>query len=147
MKNTLAKLSAALFLAALALPLTAQELIPAKPQIQQDAEQLTEGIVNVAEALNHTATILQIEHDRFWSLPDARLLAVLNADVPRMLAISAAKDAAAVQINALLNQLNLAKYAKRAPTGLGRADVIFNAQSNLFEIVPPEEEETPPPAP
>lgn len=138
MKNTLAKLIVALFLIALALPLSAQTLIPVKTQFEKDAAQFEDGILNVAQAYHHTATILKMEHDRFWSLPDERLLAMLNADVPRMMMISAAKDAAAAQINALLNQLDLEQYSTRAPTGFGRADVIFNQQTSQFEIVPPE---------
>ncbi len=119
---------------------SAQEIFPQKTTLQQDAQQLDAGILSVAEALNHTATILKIEHDKIWSLPDERLLALLNANVARMITISAAKDAAATQINALLTQLNLPQYTTRAPVGFGRTDVKFDQKTNLFVIIPKEKE-------
>lgn len=134
---------ALVFLTIIPCSLTAQEIFPQKSTLQKDAQQLDEGILSVAEALNHSATILNIEHDKIWSLPDDRLLALLNADIPRIIAISAAKDAAATQINALLVQLNLPQYTLRAPVGFGRADVKFDPKTNLFVIVPPVKEPEP----
>lgn len=116
-------------------------IIPEKTQEQADLERLDAGILSVAESLNHAAAVLTREHSAIWSLPDARLLSVLNANVARTIAISNAKDEAAAQINALLNKLNIPRYTNRAPLGFGRSDVIFNQETNLFEIVEPADPE------
>lgn len=115
-------------------------LIPQKTQAQADLERLDQGILNVAQALNHAAAILSREHSAIWSLPDDRLLALLNANVQRTIAIAQAKDKAAVEINSLLNQLNIAAFTNRAPVGFGREDVIFNKDTSQFEIVEAPEE-------
>lgn len=115
-------------------------IIPEKTQEQVDLERLDQGILAVAQALNHAAAVLTSEHSAIWALPDERLLAVLNANVQRTIAIATAKDEAAAQINSLLNKLNIPQYTNRAPIGFGRADVKFDQATSLFVIVPPAEE-------
>ena len=112
----------------------------AKEQLAKDVETLDKGILRVGEALNHAAAVLTREHNAIWSLPDDRLLAVLNADIQRTVAIASAKDKAAAEVNSLLNQLNIARFTNRAPIGLGRADVKYDEDAKLFVIVPPVEE-------
>lgn len=107
-----------------------------KAQLEKDVAQLDAGILRAAEALNHAAGVLAREHNYIWSLPDDRLLALLNANVQRSIAIAQAKDKAAAEINSLLNQLNIARFTNRAPIGFGRADVSFNQETQLFEIEP-----------
>ena len=118
-------------------------IIPEKTQAQADLEQLDFGILRVAEALNHAAAVLTREHQAVWSLPDDRLLALLNSNVQRTLAIAAAKDKAATEINSLLNQLNIARFTNRAPVGFGRPDVQFDQGANAFVIIPAEEPDQP----
>ena len=112
------------------------KLVPEKTQLEQDQELLDQGIARTAQALHYTATVLKSQHDVIWRLPDARLLALLNANVPRTIALSQAKDKAATEVNTLLNLLNIAKLTTRAPVGLGRDDVQFDEQKKLFVIVP-----------
>ena len=114
-------------------------LVSEKTQAEKDQDTLSIGILRVAEALNHTAAILTREHKAIWSLPDDRLLALLNANVQRTLAIAAAKDKAAVEINSLLNQLNLSRYTNRAPVGFGREDVKYDEATSKFVLIPAEE--------
>lgn len=104
-------------------------------QLAKDIVALDKGIVRVGEALNHAAAVLTREHKATWSLPDDRLLALLNANVQRTLAIAAAKDKAATELNNLLNQLNIAKFTNRAPVGFGREDVSYDAEAKLFVII------------
>ena len=106
-------------------------------QLAKDILALDKGIVRVGEALNHAAAVLTREHQAIWRLPDDRLLAVLNANVARTIAISQAKDKAAMEVNSLLNTLNIARFTNRAPIGIGRADVKPPTQENpVFTIVP-----------
>ena len=105
-------------------------------QLAKDILALDKGIVRVGEALNHAAAVIKREHKATWSLPDDRLLALLNANVQKTLAIAAAKDKAATEINSLLNQLNIARYTNRAPVGMGREDVRFDSTASRFVIVP-----------
>ena len=120
---------------------TAQDPAPILPEMtpeQKDQAQLNVAIMRVAQSLNQTAAVLTREHKLVWSLPDDRLLALLNENVQRTLAISAIKDKAAAEINSLLNQLNLTKYTNRAPIGFGRDDVKFDESTNQFVIIPSE---------
>lgn len=145
MKNALTAILAALLaFGALAPAQDAPAILPAKTEAQADLEALDEGILRVAEALNHAAAVLTSEHSKVWGMPDERLLALLNASVPRTIAIAQAKDKAAAEINALLDALKLAKYSNRAPIGFGRSDVLLNPDTGRFEIVPPADPEPTP---
>jgi len=141
MKTALRAIITALLLC-IGMQVNAQEtapLVAEKTQAEKDQETLSIGILRVAEALNHTAAVLTREHKTIWSLPDDRLLALLNANVQRTAAIAAAKDKAAQEINSLLNQLNLTRYTNRAPIGFGRDDVKFDETTNKFVIIPSEQ--------
>ena len=141
MKNALRATIVALTLC-IGMQVNAQEpapLVAEKTQAEKDQDTLSIGILRVAEALNHTAAILTREHKTIWSLPDDRLLALLNANVQRTAAIAAAKDKAAQEINSLLNQLNLTRYTNRAPIGFGRDDVKYDEATSKFVIIPAEE--------
>ena len=124
----------------------AQESVPLHPEsgkeqaaLEADIQKLDAGILRSAEALNHAAAVLTREHNAIWSLPDDRLIALLNADVKRTIAIAAAKDKAALEINSLLNKLNIARYTNRAPVGLGREDVKFDEATSKFVLIPAEQ--------
>lgn len=132
-------LAALLFSMAPTIAQEAPPILPQKTQAQADLEDLDGGILRVAEALNHAAAVLTAEHSKVWGLPDDRLLALLNANVSRTIAIAQAKDKAAQEINSLLNMLNLARFTNRAPIGFGREDVRLNQETGQFEIVPPAE--------
>ena len=94
-------------------------------------------ILQAAEATNYLASVLTTTNEKYWSLPDDRLLAVLNADVQATLATFAANSALATAVNASLDALNLPQFAHRAPVASGRSDVLFDG--TVFTIAPTEE--------
>jgi len=100
-------------------------LIPATTDLDRDLADLNADILAGAEALHHAASILRDRHARFWAVPTDRLLAVLNADVPRTLAIFQANTATATALNAQLDALALPQFPNRAPTTIGRGDIGF----------------------
>jgi len=108
-------------------------LLPTKTTLESDLAALDESILRSGETLNHAAAVLKREHTLIWSLPDDRLLAVLNANVERTVAISAAKDKIATEINAMLDELGLERFSNRAPVGLGRDDIALDG--GTFAIV------------
>jgi hypothetical protein len=110
-------------------------LIPATTELDRDLADLTSDILAGAEALNHTASVLTSRHARFWSVPTARLLAALNADVSRTLSIFAANTATATALNAQLDALSLPQFPARAPTTMGRSDIAFDANSGQFVLI------------
>jgi hypothetical protein len=109
-------------------------------------EQLTEAqadlvtkndlIIEAAEATHHLAATLLNAHTRFWSLPTERLLAVLNADVATTLATFAANTALGTVANASLDALGVSRFPVRAPLSLGRDDIVFDAEQNVFVSLP-----------
>jgi len=111
-------------------------LLPSTTELDRDLADLTSDILAGAEALNHTASILRDRHARFWAVPTDRLIAVLNADVPRTLAIFQANTATATALNAQLDALDLPQFPLRAPTTIGRDDVAF--EDGAFVVIAPE---------
>jgi hypothetical protein len=110
-------------------------LIPAISNLDRDLADLHDDILAGAEALHHAASILRDRHARFWDVPTDRLLAVLNADVPRTLAIFQANTATATALNAQLDALALPQFPLRAPTTIGRDDVAF--EDGQFVVITP----------
>jgi len=108
-------------------------LIP-KTQLEKDLADKDASIIRAATALHYAATVLEAENARFWSLPDARLLAVLNDNAERTLAMFAANEAAANAINALLDQVGDETLTHRAPVAAGRSDILFDGTT--FTIAP-----------
>lgn len=112
-------------------------LLPTKSPLEQDLQSLDESIIRSADALNHAAAVLKNEHARFWSLPTERLLAVLNADVERTLAIFAANTATGQALNAQLDGLGLPQYPARVPDGIGAEGIAFDSEAGLFTYTEP----------
>lgn len=98
-------------------------------------------VLHAGEATHHLAGVLATTNAAFWQLPTDRLLAVLNADVAATLATFAANTALGMQVNASLDALGVAAFAKRAPVEPGRSDIVFDGTA--FVYVAPE----PPPEP
>jgi hypothetical protein len=111
-------------------------LIPATSDLDRDLADLTADILAGAAALHHAAATLHARHARFWSVPTDRLLAVLNADIARTLAVFQANTAMATAINAQLDALALPEFATRAPTTVGREDIVYDPQLGRFIAVP-----------
>ena len=114
-----------------------------KTQLEKDLAEKDASILRAATALHYAASVLSAENVRFWSLPDDRLLAVLNDSVPRTLAMFAANTAAGESINALLDQIGDDSMTHRAPTAPGRSDIGF--ADGAFFIIPPLPEPEPEP--
>ena len=103
-------------------------------------------ILQAAEATHYLASVLTTTNEKYWSLPDDRLLGVLNADVQATLATFAANSALATAVNASLDAVNLPQFAHRAPVAAGRSDVLFDG--TVFSIAPaPVIADEPAPAP
>ena len=87
-----------------------------KTQLEKDLAEKDAGIIRAATALHYAGTVIAAENAQFWSLPDDRLLAVLNDNVERTLAMFEANSAAANAINSLLDQLGNEALIHRVPT-------------------------------
>jgi len=111
-----------------------------KTQLEIDREANNASVIRSAVALHHAAAVIAAENRLYWSLPDDRLLAVLNDDVAVTLARFAANLEAATAINSLLDQVGDPSLTVRAPTAPGRSDIGF--ADGAFFIIPP-----PPPPP
>lgn len=106
-----------------------------KTQLEADLQAKEDLIISSAEAIHHAAAVLSENNRRFWSLPDDRLLAVLNHDVEQTLQTFAANTTTGTALNAQLDDLNLPQFPTRAPVEMGRVDVVF--EGGAFSIVPP----------
>ena len=109
-------------------------MLTPKTQLEKDLAEKDATIIRAATALHYAATVLEAENTRFWALPDARLLAVLNDNAERTLAMFAANEAAANAINALLDQVADETLTHRAPVSAGRSDIQFDGTT--FTIAP-----------
>lgn len=114
-----------------------------KTQIEKDIAAKDESVRTTGRAIHHLAATLKEENRKFWLLPDDRLLAVLNADVPQTLATFAANTALGSMVNSQLDALSedpelAEKFPSRAPVEMGRTDVAFDQQAMQFVIIPPE---------
>lgn len=101
-------------------------LLTPKTTLETDLADKDASVIRCAEAAHHLAAVLRNENVRFWSVPTARLLAVLNHDVATTLATFAANTAAGSAVNAILDQLDDPRFPTRAPTEPGRADIVFD---------------------
>jgi len=107
-------------------------LIPTPTQSEQDLALLDNGILQVAEALNHAAARCKNAQGAVAGLPIDRFLAVLNADKPRTKAILEARARIGAAINAELDMLGLAKYGTRAPLELGVEGISFDGTEWIY---------------
>jgi hypothetical protein len=83
-------------------------------------------LLQVAEAAKHLAATMTTAHAEYWSLPTERLLAMMNADVSATIETLTLNTVLAGAVNQSLDALNLDQYAHRAPTTMGRSDIIFD---------------------
>lgn len=109
-------------------------LLTEKTELEKDLAQVDGAILAVGEASHHLAGTLHRVWREFWALPTERLLAVLNADVARTLAIFAENTATGETINAALDAINAPQWSTRAPVVVGREDIIFDEVENKFVV-------------
>lgn len=108
-------------------------LFTEKTQLQRDLDYKDSLILRALEAANHVAVTLDMSYREFWSLPAERLEAVLNADIPRSLAMMEGNTNLGVAAN---TALDAASYGTvRAPVELP-PHVSFNGAE--FEVSNPE---------
>lgn len=117
-------------------------LLKKQSQLAADLAAKDARVLQCAEAAHHLAAILRNSHAWLWGLSPARLLAILNADVPATLATFAANTALGVAVNAALDTADQPEFPTRAPVAIGRSDLVFDG--NEFSIPTPA---APPPAP
>lgn len=118
-------------------------LLTQRTQLETDLATIDQSVMRVGRALHRAVMQLKYEHARFWGVPDERLLAVLNHDVARTIAVFTANTTIGAALNAALDQLSLPDLPERAPVEYGRADVVFDQQTGQFGIVPLPEPEAP----
>ena len=124
-------------------------LIPTPTQFEADRNTVVlPAVIRSATALHHLAVEMMAANRQFWSLPTERLLDQLNADVPWTLSVFAANTATAEAVNAQLDQFanlttpeGLPMFPARAPTTLGRSDIVFDEEAGEFVHVAAEEPE------
>lgn len=109
-----------------------------KPSNQLEADLANKDalIIQAAGATNYLASVLCSAHSAFWSLPTDRLLAVLNSNIADTLEAFAANTALATACNSQLDAIDLPQFSNRAPTEIGRTDIVFNGQEFVY-IAPP----------
>lgn len=110
-------------------------LIPTQSEAEQDLATRDRIVAQAAMATQQLAMQLRQLSQQFWALPTDRLLAVLNADVAKTLAIFAANAQLASDLNANLDALASPQFAMRAPVAMGRKDVAFDGTA--FAVVAP----------
>ena len=119
-------------------PNTNPMLLPQLTELEQDTAWLTSLILRMAEATHNVACVSTSVNYEFWNtLSDERLLALLNADVSRSLAILAGNTTLGGPVNASLESIGLARFSHRAPTEPGRTDISFDGKQ--FFLIPPVE--------
>jgi endonuclease/exonuclease/phosphatase (EEP) superfamily protein YafD len=97
-----------------------------------------------AEAAHHLATVLKTQWTGFWQRDPATVLADIEADLPKTLAIFALNTQAAEAINAILDAISDPRFTNRAPTTLP-AHWSFDGEAFSYHppVIEDPEEETP----
>ena len=95
---------------------------------------LERGFLAGAEATHFLASVLNTQYQIFWQRNADEILAELNANVARNLAIFELNTKAGVAVNELLNSLGDERFSTRAPTTMP-ANWIF--ENGAFAYVAP----------
>lgn len=95
-----------------------------------------------AEAAHHFAAVIRNQYDAFWQRDVAVLLADLNADVTKTLAIFGLNTQAATAVNAMLDAIDDPRWPTRAPAAMPEG-FSFDQQAGTFGYVAPESEPEP----
>jgi len=120
-------------------------LIPIQSEAEQDVALRDRIVAQAAMATQQLAMQLRQLSQQFWALPTERLLAVLNADVAKTLAIFAANTQLATDLNANLDALASPQFAMRAPVSMGRNDIVFDGSAFVLVAPPATPAESPSP--
>lgn len=118
-------------------------LIKPRTKKEQDLLEDESSVLEYARSLNHVAAVATAIHARFWNRPKARLLAALNDDPQVTLDRFAANTAIGEAINSTLDALDAKDengapmFTNRCPVSMGRDDVAYDTETNLFKFITP----------
>lgn len=110
-------------------------ILTPKSELQNDLDAKDLRIVQCAAAAHNLAVVMGDVHRWLWTLPDDRLLAVLNDDIQTTQETLTQNATLGAAVNAALDAMALPMFPTRAPVTIGRADVVFDVDH--FVIVPP----------
>ncbi len=116
-------------------------LLTSRTQLEIDLANNDESVTKAGRAIHHAALVLSNEYKAFWALPTDRLLALLNHNVPRSLAVFAANTTAGTSLNSILDLLGDPALHIRVPVEPARTDITFDQGTMQFVYTPPVEEE------
>jgi len=103
-------------------------MIPPQPTI------LDSALLKGAEAAHHFVTVVSTGWNEFWNRDPDTVLADLNADVEKFVAVSALTEQAATAGNALLDAINDPRFSRRAPVGM---PAYWSFDGTAFAYSPP----------
>ena len=106
-------------------------------QERQDKRELS--VLVVAEALNHLASQMKSQHQKYWSVEPIQLVEDLNADLADSLEVMAGNTEVGLAVNKQLDELNLPQFSKRVPLVIGNPLITFDGEQ--FVYTEPEVEE------
>jgi hypothetical protein len=89
-------------------------------------------VLRIAEALNHTASIMTSASKAIYSGDPVQLVADLNADLENSVALMTANKTLGLGINTHLDTLDLPKYAKRVPLEIGHPHITLTAEGFVY---------------
>jgi hypothetical protein len=92
-----------------------------------------------AESAHHLATVIDTQWQAFWLRDTATVMAEIEGDLQKTLAIFALNSQAAQAVNALLDAVNDARFPRRAPDAMPAGWAFDGSQ---FTYQPPNQEPT-----
>ena len=117
-------------------------LISEKTQVETDTEEQDKAILIIGQKAHEIAFEMVRAYNKFWALPDDRLIAVMNRKGPQMMSkIFAQNTALGVAVNAALDSFG-DKYKNRVPVEPKRNDIGINEKGEFY-IIEPELEPSP----
>ena len=111
-------------------------IIPILTQTEQDIADKNELILQVAASANSMAAIIASVVTKFFELPTARLLAVLNADVAASISTFELCGILAGASNQALIALSIPRFSNRAPEVRLRSDIQLDTSTMRFVALP-----------
>ena len=115
-------------------------IITEKTQFQKDLDKKDLIVRQIAYATCRLAREINDNNKNFWSLPEDRLLAVLNHDVAASLATIALNDDLLDGLMAAITVLG-DDFLRMAGTAFVREDIVFNGTEFVYVPAPEPEPE------
>ena len=99
---------------------------------EQRKREAEKSILSVAEAVNHTASVMKSAHTSFWSGDPVQKVADLNADPAGSIALFQANAELGTVLNKHLDALGIDRYGKRVPLAIGHPDITFDGKAFVY---------------